>query len=240
MCDKELLLGYLYDELQASEREAFGRHLASCAACRAELDGLRGTRADLASWAPPDPDLGFHVVRRAEPLPARRQPSPAWWLAAAAVLLLAVSAAIANVEVRFGGDGMVVRTGWNRAPVQAGVTTPPGPSIEELERVTARVKRLEGQIAARPVSVPPSNAAAGMSDAELLRIVRGWIAESEERQQGVLARQILQVNRDSEVARRTDFERLLTALRQVQGTTVQTSQRQKVLEDQFMRVAFQR
>ena len=31
MCDTELLLAYLYDELPASDRQAFDRHLATCA-----------------------------------------------------------------------------------------------------------------------------------------------------------------------------------------------------------------
>ena len=66
MCDKELLLGYLYDELPASDRQAFDRHLASCADCRDEVSGLRGTRTHLTSWAPPEPDLGFEIVRSAE------------------------------------------------------------------------------------------------------------------------------------------------------------------------------
>jgi Putative zinc-finger len=240
MCDKELIIGYLYDELQSSEREAFGRHLASCATCRAELDGLRGTRAELASWAPPDPDLGFQIVRRAEP-PARARtwrPAPAWWLAAAAVLLLAVSAAIANVEVSVGPDGLLVRTGWSRAPEQAAASSVPAVSppfsMDELQQIASRVKTLEGQMAARPASAP---VAAGMSDAELLRIVRTWLVQSEERQQSTLARQILQTSRDSEAARRTDFDRLLIALRQVQGTTVQTSQRQRALEDHVARVS---
>jgi anti-sigma factor RsiW len=59
MCDTELLLAYLYDELPASDRQAFDRHLATCANCREEVTGLRGTRTHLTSWAPPEPDLGF-------------------------------------------------------------------------------------------------------------------------------------------------------------------------------------
>ena len=66
MCDKELLLGYLYDELPTSDRQAFDRHLATCADCRAEVDGLRGTRAHLTSWAPPEPDLGLSGRARPE------------------------------------------------------------------------------------------------------------------------------------------------------------------------------
>ena len=70
--------------------------------------------------------------------------------------------------------------------------------------------------------------------------MRQLVSESEQRQQSELARRILQVNRDTEAARRADVDRLLTAYRQLQGTNFETSQRQKALEDHFMRVGLQR
>ena len=51
------------------------------------------------------------------------------------------------------------------------------------------------------------------------------VSDSEQRQQGELARQILQVNRDTEAARRADIDRLLVAYRELQGTNFETSQR---------------
>ena len=251
MCDKELLLAYLYEELPSSNRQAFDQHLVSCADCREEVEGLRGTRSHLASWAPPEPDLGFHVVRSAAPpatvvTPARWwRVSPAWGLAAAALLTVAVSAAVANVEVKVGSDGVVVRTGWNRGagvgaaePSPAVLVTPA--STSEIQRVEARVKELEQQLAARQTALVPASTGGRMSDAEIARFVRQMVSDSEQRQQGVLARQILQVNRDTEAARRADVDRLLTAYRQLQGTNFETSQRQKALEEHFMRVGLQR
>ena len=79
-----------------------------------------------------------------------------------------------------------------------------------------------------------------MSDAEIIRYVRQQLSESEQRQQGMLASQILQVNRDTEVARRADIDRLLVAYRELQGTNFQTSRSVKALEDHFMRVGLQR
>jgi Putative zinc-finger len=253
MCDKELLLGYLYDELPPSDRQAFDRHLAACAECRDEMSGLRGTRAHLASWAPPEPDLGFEIVRSAKPArggaPARWWGlSPAWGLAAAALLTVSVSAAIANVEVTLGADGVVVRTGWNRggAPGQG---QPPAAlaartSTSEVQRIEARLearlKELEGQLAARQASSVVPASVGRMSDAEIVRYVRQQVSESEQRQQGVLASRILQVSRDSELARRADMDRLLVAYRELQGTSFQTFQRTKALEDHFMRVGLQR
>ena len=247
MCDKELLLGYLYDELPASDRHAFDRHLASCADCREEVGGLRGTRTHLTSWAPPEPDLGFEIVRSARPAPARWwRTSPAWGLAAAAVLTLAAGAAIANIEIRVGGDGVVVQTGWNRAaagaPAQAAAqsTAVTATELDALQqRLEARVKELEGQLR-RQVAVAPVSANAGrMSDADL-KFVRQLVSESEQRQQGELALRILQVNRDTEAARRADVDRLLTAYRQLQGNSFATEQRQKALEEHFVRVGLQR
>jgi hypothetical protein len=247
MCDKERLLEYLYDELEPSDRQAVVRHLASCAECREEVEGLRGTRTHLTSWSPPEPDLGFQIVRSVKALQAPAswwRASPAWGLAAAALLTLAVSAAIANVEVRAGSDGIVVRTGWNRsAPGEQAPAAQSAASTAALHKVEARLKELESQLAARQAAGAPVPASAGagrMSDAELVRLVRQLVSDSEQRQQGVLARQILQVARDTEAARRTDVDRLLTAYRQQQGALYETSQRQKTLEDYFVRVGVQR
>jgi len=245
MCDKELLLGYLYDELPAPDRQAFDRHLASCAECRDDVTGLRGTRAHLTSWAPPEPDLGFQVVRSAQPIAAPSRwwaVSPAWGLAAAALLVVAASAAIANVQVRFASDGVVVSTGWNRGAVTPAAVPvlSTGVPPSELKRVEARVVELEGRVAQRqgPTLTPAS--VSRMSDAEIVRLVRQAVDDAEQRQQRELALRILQVNRDTEAARRADVDRLLTAYRQLQGNSFATEQRQKALEDHFMRVGLQR
>ena len=127
MCEqKELLVGYLYDDLAPGERAAFETHLRGCAECRTELKALRDVRADLAAWAPPEPDFGFRVVRGGRDAAAtdiRPVVAPpvqswrAWWtpaagLAAAAVLVLAAAASLVHLEVHRGPDGITVRTGW--------------------------------------------------------------------------------------------------------------------------------
>ena len=71
MCDKELLLGYLYDDLAPGERRLADAHLQTCEDCRTELAGLRGTRTTLSAWTPPTPDLAFPFVRPAA-VPAPR------------------------------------------------------------------------------------------------------------------------------------------------------------------------
>ena len=75
MCDKELLVSYLYDEIDPASRRAIETHLASCPACREEAGGLRATRRQLADWAPPEYQLGFQIVSRPSP-PARASRLP--------------------------------------------------------------------------------------------------------------------------------------------------------------------
>jgi hypothetical protein len=246
MCDKELLLGYLYDDLAAGDRAAFDAHLATCADCRDEVSALRQTRASLTSWAPPEPDLGFHIVRSSTPASsrtARWRLSPAWGLAAAAALTLAVSAAVANLEIRVGAGGVVVRTGWGPSPAAAD-TPALQASTAALQKVEARVKELESQLAARPATAAtvtgPAVPVNRMTDADIVRLVRQLVSDSEQRQQDVLARQILQVSRDTEVARRNDLDRMLTAYRQLQGASYETSQRLRGVEDHIVRVGLQR
>jgi hypothetical protein len=177
MCDKERLVSYLYEDLPDVERAAFERHVRECEECRAELNALRGVRADLISWSPPQPDFGFRVVREPKVPPVR--PSwRAWWtpaagLAAAAVLVLAAASAIARVEVRSGPDGIAVRTGW---PASAPVTERSYGETASRPVSAAASEQRVGEAAARSVSargdmaLPASTASAdaSLADASLI------------------------------------------------------------------------
>jgi hypothetical protein len=197
----------------------------------------------MQSWSPPEPDLGFEIVRSARVAQTRRwwQISPAWGLAAAAMLTLAVASAIANVEVRAGSGGIVVSTGWSRgaAESQATAQTVAAPATAEyaakLEAVTARLQELEQRLAAQPAVVNATAATAPDRD-EVLRVARQLITESEQRQETLLATKMLQLSRDTEVQRRSDVDRFLIAMRQLQGTSYETSQRL----DHLIRTGFQR
>jgi hypothetical protein len=79
-----------------------------------------------------------------------------------------------------------------------------------------------------------------MSEAQLVQMLRKMIEASEERQQGVLARQILQINRDLASLQRSDVDRLGRVTEQLQRTTLETYQRQRALEEHVMRVGLQR
>src|SRR4030095_5484933 len=98
MCNKDDLVSYLYDDLAAPARGACERHLHACTECRDELQAMRGVRADLLTWSPPEPDFAFRIVNepRAAQASVLRPNVPSWraWFtpaagfAAAAVLVL--------------------------------------------------------------------------------------------------------------------------------------------------------
>ncbi|MDQ3420393.1 MAG: zf-HC2 domain-containing protein, partial [Acidobacteriota bacterium] len=142
MCESnELIVGFLYDELTSGERKEFQAHLAACSECRVELEELRSTRTHLALWSPPLPDLGFRVISGgsapAPALPRRTRLAPVFAFAAAAVVVLAAAAAIANVEIRYGTDGLQVRTGWAGQAQDAEVQAQPDASSGEVRAVNA-------------------------------------------------------------------------------------------------------
>lgn len=227
MCDKQLLVGYLYDEIDVASRRAIEAHLASCAACRDEVEALGATRRRLAEWTPPEYQLGFQIVSgAARPARPRFHLSPVWGLAAAAVLVLAAAAAIANVEVRYGSDGMTIHTGWGRAPiapvpqVAAAANAPavvPAELASNLATIDRRLRELES---ARPHSqdgvVQAAASGPRVSDAEVLRRVRALLTDSETRQDRQLALRIRQLATEFDARRRVD---LATIQQGLQGAT---------------------
>jgi hypothetical protein len=212
MCDsKELLVGFLYDEIDPVSKRTFERHLATCSDCRDELAELGATREQIALWAPPDADLGFRIVRGANtPAPPRSRfpffsfsPSPAWGLAAAAVILLAIGAAIANLDVRYGSEGLVVRTGWNHdTGAQAGVT--PVDWKAQAQELDRRLRDLEQSASSRS-AVQTASTSSEMSDAELIQRVRDIVGQSETRQQRVVATRLSELMREVDAQRRLDL-----------------------------------
>ena len=125
MCNTEQLVSYVYEELGASERV---RVRASPLGLRRVPAGAGGAarHADICSRAGRRRSLSSTSTSSVEPRrqPRRRDVSafvPQWALGAAAALLLAAGvAAVANLEVRYGTDGLVVRTGWMHGLEAAG------------------------------------------------------------------------------------------------------------------------
>jgi hypothetical protein len=242
MCEKELLVAYLYDDLADGDRATFESHVRGCAACRDELKALRAVRADLSSWAPPQSDLGFRVVRGGLDAAAQAvtrtpvQSWRAWWtpaagLAAAAVLVLAAAASLAHIEVRRGPDGITVRTGWSAsAPAQSapgyGETGPRDVRLSAASPVDAgflagierRLNALEAASSRDSGLRNVSTLSARSSDAEIIRRVRELLAQSETKQQGQLALRISQVIRDVDAQRVSDLARIQQGFGRIEGS----------------------
>jgi len=253
MCNTEQLVSYVYEELSASGRVEFERHLSDCAECRQELAELRGTRHLLASWAPPQPEFNFHIVRGAAPpaAPSRRLAFvPQWALSAAAALLLAAGvAAVANLEVRYGTDGLVVRTGWMHGPAagspsgapagNAAQATPVSASSDQLQRnvelLAARLRDLE-QAQAAQLTRAAAPARAAVTAPELRRI----LAELESRQRTEMALQVSQVWKDFSAARVNDYTRLQDVVSRAQGVTNQQLRQHRDSIESLYRTASQR
>jgi hypothetical protein len=248
MCNKEQLVGYLYDDLSAPDRAAFEAHVAGCADCQQELGDLRRTRQQLTSWAPREPEFNFRVVRGAVEPPRRRLAFvPQWGLAAAASLLVAAgAAAIANVEIRRTADGFVVRTGWARpsATATTAAAQPVGPTAAQIaasEQLKTEVeilsRRLQGieqaqaqQLARTAVALKP-----GVTATELRQI----LAETESRQRQEMAIQLKQVWTDITAVRANDLARVQQTLGQAQNLTNYQLRQQRSSIDEYLRTVSQ-
>ena len=200
MCDsKELLVSFLYDEIDPEAKRNFRQHLATCVECRDELAELGATRAQIATWTPPDADLGFRIIREAES-PKRRwfHWSPAWGFAAAAMLVVAASGAIANLHITYGSDGLTVRTGWNHAvDAQAGATNVDWKAkAQELDRRLVDLERAQSQ-----QSVVRTASASDLSEQR----VREIVGQSETRQQRMVSARLADMMREYDAQRRLDL-----------------------------------
>ncbi len=245
---KDLIVGYLYDDLNDEDRRSFDAHLAVCGECREELAGLRAIRTHLSMWAPPEPDFAFRIIREqaapsAKVLPMRSRWTPAFGLAAAAVLVLAAATAIANLEVRYDASGFVVRTGWargetDRTPQGAnpGAMLPVSASFD-FQALDRRLRDLEIAAVSQPSAGGVQTASARMTDAEILRRVREIVGEAESRQQTVVAQRLLQVVRDFDRRRESDLAAIQQGLGTYQGLTNAEIAQQRDMLNQLYRVA---
>src|SRR5229473_3237108 len=102
----EVLVAYLYDDIEPSDRSEFESHLTKCSACRDELDELGAVRRQLSRWAPPEPQTTARIPSPVGAgLPRRRWDEvPAWAQVAAAMLVLGATVGVANLNVRYDHD----------------------------------------------------------------------------------------------------------------------------------------
>jgi len=219
----DLLVAYLYDDIDPATRASFDAHLASCRRCRDELAGLRGVRAQLGKWAPPEP--AFATSHQPSAISHWWNVIPAWAQVAAALLFLGVAAGIANLDVRYNHDGLTVRTGWSKAAVASSVaqdanavntkaaavvsvTSDPAPWRADLTALEQQLRR-EFRASVVPGAARPMNASAvGVNEADLLRRVGTMIDQSEKRQQNELALRVARAARDFDAQRSADLVRI--------------------------------
>jgi hypothetical protein len=162
----------------------------------------------------------------AAPPPSRFRITPAWGLAAAAMLVLAVGAAIANLDVGYGPAGLSVRTGWhhvNGAPATASTADSNAATLVDwkvrAEALDKRVRDLEQALARPPAAAVQHAAAADGSDAAVLEHVRELVGQSETRQQRALAARLQQLSRDFDAQRRVDLAAIDQGMARLQSTS---------------------
>jgi len=236
--DKALLVSYLYEECDGEDRRLVETHLASCQSCGEELAAFRGVRTRLAEWAPPDEILGFRVVRQREPARRWWWPLPVWAQAAAAILVLMAGAAATNLEVRVGGDGLAVRTGWSQpAPDVAATSSSPAPGPASVattaEPVAATIVQLRAEMAAleqelrRVTSAPARGAAtataaaavAPLDEQRLMTQVRPLLQASEDRLRSEFGVRLASAVNELDTKRRADILRIQEDFGALEGRT---------------------
>jgi anti-sigma factor RsiW len=246
--DKDTLIAYLYDEIDPIVRRRVEDHLRVCAACAAEVTALSSVRVELASWSAPERELDFQFVRK----PAEVLRPAAWWSGvpvwaqvAAAVFVLAVSAAIANVQVRSGPDGLVVSTGWMSpasAPLSdAGPATVATRASDESWKpaLAALETQLRNEIrSGRDVGSNVVRASARTTpDDVTLKNIELMIQASEARQNREMALRLTQFNRDVNVQRSADLVKIDQIIGQVAATSGAEMARQRQTLNYLTRVS---
>ena len=256
----ETLIAYLYDDIDPAARAEFDAHLATCDLCRAELEALGGVRSTLARWNPPEPGRVLAFESQAGTRGGRTRwgalrEIPAWAQVAAALLVLGVSAGMANLDVRYDSNGLAIRTGWSKpaapqsVPTSAAVTTQIGNASQSggpqpfAPASKADLAALERQFRAgfRPqstmaVPVGPVGRPAS-SEAEILRKVRALIDEAERRQQRELALRLAQAITDINAQRQADLRRVDVTLNRVENNLgVEVLKNRQSMQQYLMRV----
>lgn len=172
------MVAYLYGELPESEERAFRRLLETDDALRAEYEELAATRDTLRGWEVEEHAPSFVLVEPASPAPAHRNRAtaedgwwarflerirtvavtPAWGLAAAAVVLLVL--AVGGFRVERVDGGVAFRFGDSRTPEPVQVATP-GPATSGVGETPA------AELAASPgTSAQPADAVLTREDLE--------------------------------------------------------------------------
>jgi hypothetical protein len=220
--DPEALVTYAYDECLPEERLAMDAHLVTCASCTEEILALRGTRAHLAEWTPPEVHLGFRVTnapisdaaaaeaRILRPAKWWSRPLPAWAQAAAAAAIFTAGLAIGGArQVPAARPTDVARTATQPQPVS--LIAPATVSRDDLDSLE---QRLRGEIA---LTRGNAQSRTSRSSDELLVQMRALIADSERRQQQFIVAKTVQVATQLEERHRADLVQVQQAMGEIEN-----------------------
>jgi len=252
----EVLVAYLYDDIDPRERETFEQHLPGCVPCRTELAALSDVRDGLADWSAPEVVAGVGgraprtALRIVDTVDTSQPPArgwrafgdaPVWLQAVAAMLVVAASLGVANINLTYSKDGLSVTTGWLRAapsPVAPQQAIAPQPTEAAWRAdLTALEEKLLQEMKAQPVSATTASS----DDEAVLRRVRGLLQESERRQQRELALRVAEMARDAQSQRQADLVRIDRSLGIIQSRTgVEVMRTQQQLNTLAQRVSQQR
>ena len=141
--------------------------------------------------------------------------------------MTAVAVSLVNLEITYGSEGLLVRTGWT-SPTTAPVLENAEPEWRKEFATLAQGLREEfaesQSVSASEVSLANAElgdegSRTGMTNDALVDRVQGLVDESEQRQQRELALRFAQLLRETEVQRQTDLLRIDQQLGQLQGFT---------------------
>jgi hypothetical protein len=179
-------------------------------------------------------------------VPHRHWTVPAWAQAAAAVLVLAAGAGLANLEIEYGSGGLTLRTGWANARQQVpAAVDPPAAQVATAAQLRELEQRMRVALAASAQNARPPTSAAPLpvsratasGSPEVAQQVRAILAESEERQRKEFAFRLAQAVRDLENQRSADLVRIEQNLRQLEGVTGEQVQGQHEMMNYLRRVS---
>ena len=150
------------------------------------------------------------------------------------MFLLAIGVGVANVEIRYGPDGLVVRTGWVAADgVDAVASADDMPWRTDLAALESALR--EEMAGATPRG--PGAVSDGTGESEVLARVHRLIEESERRQQRDLALRFAQLMGESEAQRQADLLRIEQQVGQLQGLSEAEVVQHNEIMDYLVRVA---
>jgi anti-sigma factor RsiW len=261
------LMEYLFGEMTAEDRSVFDGHLVTCARCRTELAAFGTVRRQLANWSPPE--IGstssallhddVRAQRETSRGPIRLRNVPVWAQVAAAIVVLGVSAGLANLNVHYDTrNGLNIRTGWRRDVQRADIAAPASRNEASTSTAVSNIARdaatatpwradlvaLERQLRSEMHAVPVGPAAvthapAG-ADQDLMRRVKVLVDESERKQQRELALRVTALIQDLNAQRQADLRRIDQNLGLIQDRTGVEVLRNRQMIDYYMQRVSQR